>query len=47
METGPGVAIEQVVSATEAELALPANIPEMQLIGKRRRMVSLIYVKQS
>jgi acetate CoA/acetoacetate CoA-transferase beta subunit len=31
METGPGVAIEQVVSATEAELALPANIPEMQL----------------
>ncbi len=31
METGPGVAIEQVVSATEAELALPAKIPEMQL----------------
>jgi acetate CoA/acetoacetate CoA-transferase beta subunit len=31
METGPGVSIEQVVSATEAELALPAKIPEMQL----------------
>jgi acetate CoA/acetoacetate CoA-transferase beta subunit len=31
METGPGIAIEQVVSATEAELALPAKIPEMQL----------------
>ena len=31
METGPGVAIEQVVSATEAELALPDKILEMQL----------------
>ena len=31
METGPGVTAEQVVSATEAELALPAKIPEMQL----------------
>jgi acetate CoA/acetoacetate CoA-transferase beta subunit len=31
METGPGVSIEQVVSATDAELALPAKIPEMQL----------------
>jgi acetate CoA/acetoacetate CoA-transferase beta subunit len=31
METGPGVTAEQVVSATEAELVLPANIPEMQL----------------
>jgi acetate CoA/acetoacetate CoA-transferase beta subunit len=31
METGPGVAVEQVVSATEAELVLPAKIPEMQL----------------
>jgi acetate CoA/acetoacetate CoA-transferase beta subunit len=31
METAPGVSIEQVVSATEAELALPAKIPEMQL----------------
>ena len=31
METGPGVTAEQVVSATEAELVLPANIPAMQL----------------
>jgi acetate CoA/acetoacetate CoA-transferase beta subunit len=31
METGPGVKVEQVVSATEAELALPAKIPEMQV----------------
>jgi len=31
IETGPGVTVEQVVSATEAELVLPAKIPEMQL----------------
>ena len=31
METGPGVMVEQVVSATEAVLVLPAKIPEMQL----------------
>jgi acetate CoA/acetoacetate CoA-transferase beta subunit len=31
METGPGVMVEQVVSATEAELVLPDKIPEMQL----------------
>lgn len=31
METGPGIAVEQVVSATEAELVLPAKIREMQL----------------
>jgi acetate CoA/acetoacetate CoA-transferase beta subunit len=31
METGPGVLVEQVVSATEAELVLPAKIFEMQL----------------
>ena len=31
METGPGVTAEQVVSATEAELVLPAKIPEMQI----------------
>jgi acetate CoA/acetoacetate CoA-transferase beta subunit len=31
METGPGVTAEQVVSATEAELLLPAKIPEMQV----------------
>jgi len=29
METAPGVTVEQVVSATEAELTLPAKIPEM------------------
>jgi acetate CoA/acetoacetate CoA-transferase beta subunit len=31
METGPGVTTEQVVSATEADLVLPAKIPAMQL----------------
>ena len=31
METGPGVTTDQVVSATEAELVLPAKIPEMQI----------------
>jgi acetate CoA/acetoacetate CoA-transferase beta subunit len=31
METGPGVTVEQVVSATEAELVRPAKIPEMRL----------------
>jgi acetate CoA/acetoacetate CoA-transferase beta subunit len=29
METAPGVTVEQVVSATEAELVLPTKIPEM------------------
>jgi acetate CoA/acetoacetate CoA-transferase beta subunit len=31
LETGPGVSVEQVVAATEAELAMPARIPEMSL----------------
>ena len=31
METGPGVSVEQVIAATEAELELPDNIPEMRL----------------
>ena len=31
METGRGVTAEQVVAATDAELVLPAKIPEMQL----------------
>ena len=31
METAPGVTTEQVVSATEADLVLPAKIPEMQV----------------
>src|ERR1700720_1692652 len=30
LETGPGVAVEQVVAATEAKLVLPAKIPQMQ-----------------
>jgi acetate CoA/acetoacetate CoA-transferase beta subunit len=31
LETGPGVAVEQVVAATEAKLVLPAKIPQMQV----------------
>jgi acetate CoA/acetoacetate CoA-transferase beta subunit len=31
LERAPGVAVEQVVAATEAELALPDQIPEMRL----------------
>ena len=31
MEMAPGVTTEQVVSATEADLVLPAKIPEMQV----------------
>ena len=31
LETGPGVSVEQVVAATEAELAIPAHVPEMAL----------------
>ncbi len=31
LETGPGVTVEQVVAATQARLALPDKIPEMQL----------------
>ena len=30
-ETAPGVSVEQVVAATEAELAVPGKVPEMQL----------------
>jgi hypothetical protein len=30
LERGPGVSVEQVVAATEAKLALPDKIPEMQ-----------------
>jgi acetate CoA/acetoacetate CoA-transferase beta subunit len=29
METGPGVTVEQVLSATDAELVLPSKIPQM------------------
>ena len=31
METAPGVSVQQVVDATEAELAVPANVPQMVL----------------
>jgi acetate CoA/acetoacetate CoA-transferase beta subunit len=31
METGPGVTVEQVLSATEAELVLPSKIPQMPI----------------
>ena len=30
LERGPGISVEQVVAATQAELALPDQIPEMQ-----------------
>ncbi len=29
LETGPGISAQQVVAATDAELIVPANIPEM------------------
>jgi acetate CoA/acetoacetate CoA-transferase beta subunit len=31
LERAPGVTVEQVIAATEAELVLPDQIPEMQL----------------
>ena len=31
LETGPGVSVAQVVAATEAELAIPNQVPEMAL----------------
>jgi len=31
LETGPGILAEQVVAATEAELAVPDRVPEMKL----------------
>ena len=31
LETAPGVSVQQVVDATEAELVVPANVPEMAL----------------
>jgi acetate CoA/acetoacetate CoA-transferase beta subunit len=31
LETAPGVTVDQVVAATEAQLAMPEKIPEMQL----------------
>jgi acetate CoA/acetoacetate CoA-transferase beta subunit len=32
LETGPGVSVAQVISATEARLNIPANVPEMTLV---------------
>jgi acetate CoA/acetoacetate CoA-transferase beta subunit len=31
LERGPGVSVDTIVAGTEAELALPERIPEMQL----------------
>src|SRR3954467_14762545 len=31
VETGPGISVDQVVAATDAELTIPENIPEMTL----------------
>jgi acetate CoA/acetoacetate CoA-transferase beta subunit len=31
IETGPGISIAQVIAATEAELTVPDNVPEMRL----------------
>lgn len=31
LETGPGVSVEQVIAATEAELVIPETVPEMRL----------------
>ncbi|HTR17227.1 MAG TPA: 3-oxoacid CoA-transferase subunit B [Acetobacteraceae bacterium] len=31
LETGPGVSVEQVIAATEAELIIPETVPEMRL----------------
>ena len=31
VETGPGISVAQVIAATEAELIVPDNVPEMQL----------------
>jgi len=31
LKTGPGISVAQVVAATEAELAIPQQVPEMTL----------------
>jgi acetate CoA/acetoacetate CoA-transferase beta subunit len=31
IETGPGISVDQVIAATDAELTIPENVPEMTL----------------
>ena len=31
LETGPGVTVEMVLATTEAELAVPSEVPEMNI----------------
>jgi acyl CoA:acetate/3-ketoacid CoA transferase beta subunit len=31
METAPGVTVQQVIAATEAELVVPQQVPQMAL----------------
>jgi acetate CoA/acetoacetate CoA-transferase beta subunit len=31
LETAPGVSVQQVLAATEAELVVPSQVPQMQL----------------
>jgi len=31
LETGPGISVDQVVAATEAELVVPSNVPKMKI----------------
>jgi len=31
LETGPGISVAQVAAATEAELVIPKDVPEMAL----------------
>jgi acetate CoA/acetoacetate CoA-transferase beta subunit len=31
LETGPGVSVEEVIAATEAQLTIPNKVPEMRL----------------
>jgi acetate CoA/acetoacetate CoA-transferase beta subunit len=32
-ETGPGVSVAEVTAATEAELVIPGDVPEMTLVN--------------
>jgi acetate CoA/acetoacetate CoA-transferase beta subunit len=33
LETAPGVGVEQVLAATEAELVVPGQVPQMRIEG--------------